>query len=151
MAEAAAPPIEAPTHRGDAVRDFLSKYGLIAALLALPVYLAITDLADDGNLTRLGNNLVDGISNGSIYALIALGYTLVYGIIELINFAHGDVFMVGAFTSMYVLTNVLGQDGPFDPRDVPLHPAVQLRQRQAGRGLGGEALKHVQLLQLCSK
>ena len=39
---------------------------------------------------------------------------MVYGIIELINFAHGDVFMVGAFTSMYVLTNVLGQDGPID-------------------------------------
>ena len=55
-----------------------------------------------------------GIANGSIIALIALGYTLVYGIIELINFAHGDVFMVGAFTSMYVLTNVLGQDGPID-------------------------------------
>ena len=39
---------------------------------------------------------------------------MVYGIIELINFAHGDVFMVGAFTSMFVLTNLLGQDGPAD-------------------------------------
>ena len=39
--------------------------------------------------------LVNGISLGSIYALIALGYTMVYGIIKLINFAHGDVFMVG--------------------------------------------------------
>ncbi len=41
--------------------------------------------------------LVNGISLGSIYALIALGYTMVYGIIKLINFAHGDVFMIGAF------------------------------------------------------
>ncbi len=39
--------------------------------------------------------LVVGISTGAIYALIALGYTMVYGIIELINFAHGDVFIIG--------------------------------------------------------
>ena len=45
--------------------------------------------------------LVNGISLGSIYALIALGYTMVYGIIKLINFAHGDVFMVGAFIGFY--------------------------------------------------
>lgn len=41
--------------------------------------------------------LVNGISVGSIYALIALGYTMVYGIIKLINFAHGDVFMLGLY------------------------------------------------------
>jgi len=57
---------------------------------------------------------VNGLTIGAIYALVAIGYTMVYGIIELINFAHGDVFMVGAFTSMYVLTNALGQDGPID-------------------------------------
>jgi branched-chain amino acid transport system permease protein len=45
--------------------------------------------------------LINGISIGSIYALIALGYTMVYGIIKLINFAHGDVFMVGAFVGYY--------------------------------------------------
>ena len=48
--------------------------------------------------------LVNGISLGSIYALIALGYTMVYGIIKLINFAHGDVFMVGAFIGFYAFT-----------------------------------------------
>jgi len=47
--------------------------------------------------------LVNGISIGSIYALIALGYTMVYGIIKLINFAHGDVFMVGAFIGFYAI------------------------------------------------
>ena len=61
---------------------------------------AIQDLSDDGNLARLGNNLVDGLSNGAIWALIAIGYTLVYGIIELINFAHGDVFMIGSFVAV---------------------------------------------------
>ncbi|MBS2970958.1 branched-chain amino acid ABC transporter permease [Metabacillus sp. KIGAM252] len=48
--------------------------------------------------------LINGISLGSIYALIALGYTMVYGIVKLINFAHGDVFMVGAFVGFYSIT-----------------------------------------------
>jgi branched-chain amino acid transport system permease protein len=78
---------------------FLSRYGLIIVLLILPVVYGIQDLSDDGNLTRLATNLKDGLSNGAIWALIALGYTLVYGIIELINFAHGDVFMIGSFVS----------------------------------------------------
>ena len=43
-----------------------------------------------------------GLSNGTIWALIALGYTLVYGIIELINFAHGEVFMIGSFISVSI-------------------------------------------------
>lgn len=47
--------------------------------------------------------LVNGVSLGSIYALIALGYTMVYGIIKLINFAHGDVFMLGAFIGFYAI------------------------------------------------
>jgi branched-chain amino acid transport system permease protein len=48
---------------------------------------------------------------GAVYALIALGYTMVYGIIELINFAHGDVFMVGSFLAMWILTVPLGLTG----------------------------------------
>ena len=83
----------------DTLRDAAGKYGLIAVLLALPVYLAISDLVQQGSLTDLGNNLVLGLSNGAIIALIALGYTLVYGIIELINFAHGEVFMIGSFVA----------------------------------------------------
>ncbi|MDR1176643.1 MAG: branched-chain amino acid ABC transporter permease [Treponema sp.] len=47
--------------------------------------------------------LINGISLGSIYALIALGYTMVYGIVLLINFAHGDILMVGAYTAFFVL------------------------------------------------
>lgn len=52
--------------------------------------------------------LVNGISQGSAYALIALGYTMVYGVLRLINFAHSDVYMVGAFMGYY-LSNVLLQ------------------------------------------
>jgi branched-chain amino acid transport system permease protein len=48
--------------------------------------------------------LVNGVSLGSIYALIALGYTMVYGIVKLINFAHGDVFMIGAFIGFYSIS-----------------------------------------------
>ncbi len=46
-------------------------------------------------------HIVNGLSLGSIYALIALGYTMVFGILQLINFAHGDVYMIGAFIGMY--------------------------------------------------
>src|SRR5256885_8565517 len=52
--------------------------------------------------------LLIGIANGAIIALIALGYTLVYGIIELINFAHGDVFMIGTMVSLTLITGVSG-------------------------------------------
>src|SRR3954454_530667 len=90
-----------------AIRRFLSRYGLILVLLVLPLIYGIQDLRDDGNLVHLGQNLKDGISNGAIWALIALGYTLVYGIIELINFAHGDLFMIGSFAS-YPLFGALG-------------------------------------------
>jgi len=51
----------------------------------------------------LGQQLLVGVVNGAIIAIIALGYTLVYGIIELINFAHGDLFMLGSFTSLTVV------------------------------------------------
>lgn len=53
------------------------------------------------NWENLGQQLVNGLSLGSIYALIALGYTMVYGVLRFINFAHGDVFMIGAFAGLY--------------------------------------------------
>ena len=53
--------------------------------------------------------LINGISIGSVYAIIALGYTMVYGIARMLNFAHGDVIMVGAYMS-YCVTSYLGLD-----------------------------------------
>lgn len=50
--------------------------------------------------------IINGLSLGSIYALIALGYTMVYGIIKLINFAHGDIYMIGAFIGLYCGKNL---------------------------------------------
>ena len=61
-------------------------------------------------MTELFQHIINGISLGAIYALIALGYTMVYGIIELINFAHGDVFMLGLFISLAWFT-LLGVTG----------------------------------------
>lgn len=54
--------------------------------------------------------LINGVSLGAIYSLIALGYTMVYGVLKLINFAHGDVYMIGAFMGYY-LANGLGTRG----------------------------------------
>jgi branched-chain amino acid transport system permease protein len=55
---------------------------------------------------------VNGLTAGSVYALIALGFSIVYGILKLLNFAHGDVFMIGAFIGYFVLT---GFGGPLSP------------------------------------
>jgi len=53
-------------------------------------------------MTLFLQELIVGLTTGAIYALIALGYTMVYGIIELINFAHGDIFMIGTFVSITI-------------------------------------------------
>ena len=120
--------------RSEIIREFISTYGLILLLLALPVYYGIQDLSDDGNLTRLGNNIVEGVSNGAILALIALGYTLVYGIIELINFAHGEIFMLGSLAS-FALFGTFGLT-PGDRHGRPGH-------RPAGDPRAGDAHQRV--------
>ena len=53
-------------------------------------------------MTELLQQLINGLALGAIYALIALGYTMVYGVLRFINFAHGDVFMLGAFSGYYL-------------------------------------------------
>src|SRR3954452_2735514 len=85
------------------IKQLMGTYGLTIILLILPVVFAIQDLSDQGNLVRLGENFVAGLSNGAIWALVAIGYTLVYGIVELINFAHGEVFMLGSFISAGIM------------------------------------------------
>ncbi len=52
-------------------------------------------------LSTFMQNLANGISVGSLYALIAIGYTMVYGILKLINFAHGDIFMMAAYFAYF--------------------------------------------------
>jgi branched-chain amino acid transport system permease protein len=79
-------------------------------LLALLIMLVLARIAYLHSVSERFNGaffaraLIDSIKLGSLYALIALGYTMVYGIIRLINFAHGEVFMVGAFTTYFLFT-----------------------------------------------
>src|SRR3954467_6902401 len=64
------------------------------------------------NWSLFFGELVSGLTLGSIYALIALGYTMVYGILKLLNFAHGDVYMIGAFVAFFVLQWLGGPPSP---------------------------------------
>jgi len=77
------------------------------AVLALAVFAVVVAFVD--NPQTFMQVLVIGLSNGALYALIALGYTMVYGIIELINFAHGDLVMIGSVFAAIVLEERLGQ------------------------------------------
>ncbi len=79
-------------------------------IIGVAVYWLGLNLTNDPK--QFAQVTVNGLNNGLLYALIALGYTLVYGIIELINFAHGDLFMLGAVFSFSVLTEFLGATGP---------------------------------------
>src|SRR3954451_24196452 len=88
------------------IKQLLGTYGLTIVLLILHEIFAIQDLSEEGNLVRLGENLVAGLSNGAIWALVAIGYTLVYGIVELINFAHGEGVMIGSFISASLITTL---------------------------------------------
>ncbi len=62
----------------------------------------------EGNLRTLPEQLVLGLLTGAIYALIALGYTMVYGILKLINFAHGEIFMLGAYVGLFISWMAIG-------------------------------------------
>src|SRR5947208_12457750 len=61
-------------------------------------------------MTTFLQQLVNGLSLGSIYALIALGYTMVYGVLRLINFAHGDVYMLGAYVGYFLSRRLQGKE-----------------------------------------
>src|ERR1700748_1028508 len=54
-------------------------------------------------MTKFIQELVNGLTQGGLYALVALGYSMVYGVLKLLNFAHGDLYMVGAFVGYFVL------------------------------------------------
>src|SRR5215213_7728338 len=66
----------------------------------------------DAFLAQLPQLLINGLTLGAVYALIALGYTMVYGVLQLLNFAHGDVYMIGAFIGYGVMVSLLPGDGP---------------------------------------
>jgi branched-chain amino acid transport system permease protein len=96
MEAASVPQSQAPP--GKRLADFISAQ-ILWILLGLALLILFI-----GSPQQTAENVKDGLSIGLIWALIALGYTLVYGIIELINFAHGEVFMIGAFVSVSLYT-----------------------------------------------
>jgi branched-chain amino acid transport system permease protein len=102
MPEGSVPqPTPAPTRRPGARMAWIGQgFLLLLALLALAIL--ARDLVRDPLLFI--QIVISGLQLGFVYALIALGYTMVYGIVKLINFAHGDVFMVGSFVSFYAVT-----------------------------------------------
>jgi branched-chain amino acid transport system permease protein len=75
--------------------------GFLILLALLAAYILVSNFVRSPILFL--QNVLDGLKLGCVYALIALGYTMVYGIVKLINFAHGDIFMVGAFTSFFAV------------------------------------------------
>ncbi|MGE0190798.1 MAG: branched-chain amino acid ABC transporter permease [Planctomycetota bacterium] len=83
----------------------------------------------------LANILLDGLGLGAIYAFIALGYTMVYGIIRLINFAHGEFFMVGGFVGLFVLRDSRIEELPL-PQPLPVLLAFFLALAAAGLAAG---------------
>lgn len=85
------------------IRNPLRLVGLIFVLFLIVV--AVNNFQSGAyNVERLARNMVFGLAQGSIYALIALGYTLVYGILLMINFAHGEIFMSGAYVGFFAIT-----------------------------------------------
>ena len=72
----------------------------------------------DQLLSQLPQTIVNGLTLGSVYALIALGYSMVYGILKLLNFAHGDVYMIGGYIGYGVLVVLVPASGPLVPAPV---------------------------------
>jgi branched-chain amino acid transport system permease protein len=81
---------------------------LVLLVIVYVIFVLLTRIFDRGGGYFL-QILIFGVANGAIYALVALGYTMVYGIIELINFAHGDLFTLGGFISLFLLP-IVGAD-----------------------------------------
>ena len=99
----------------DGVKSSSWQSRLAAVIVAALVMLLLVQAVKDPG--QFLSQLLIGITNGAIIALIALGYTLVYGIVELINFAHGDNFMIGSFVGVTVLSGTFLGLGFFAPID----------------------------------
>ena len=77
--------------------------------------------------------LVDGLTTGALYALLALGYSMVYGVLKLLNFAHGDLYMIGAFIGYFVIQWFGGSTALSIP--VPLLLVIMFGLAAASTGL----------------
>ena len=90
-------------------------------------------------MTYFAQQLVNGLTLGGVYALIALGYTLVYGVLQILNFAHGDVYMIGAFLGYFV---EIALGGPAHSRvPVPVMIFIMFAVSIIGTGLVGMVIE----------
>jgi branched-chain amino acid transport system permease protein len=99
--------------------------------------LEITFMSD--LIPQLTQQFFNGLSLGAVYALIAIGYTMVYGIIGMINFAHGEIYMIGAYVGLVTLTTIGTQTG----MPVPLMIAAMLVVAMGVTGVYGYTLERV--------
>lgn len=95
---------EAALRRRDGMILNRISQGVFALLGLLVLYVLVRALLQNPSL--FVSQVLNGLQLGFIYALIALGYTMIYGIVKLINFAHGEVFMIGSFTSFYMIATL---------------------------------------------
>jgi len=93
--------------------------GWLFAASLIVVFVGVVMIDDDKGWNFWLEQTRNGLTTGSLYALIALGYTMVYGVLRMINFAHGEVFMLGAFAGWVVLTEVFGGSGMSDAMIAP--------------------------------
>ena len=103
--------------------DFIINVLRIVIIVLVVVGASNTILSGRFTLAQYINLFVAGLAQGSIYALIALGYTLVYGILLMINFAHGEVFMAGAFTAVF-LAQAMERSGFLDAAPIIAIPIL---------------------------
>src|SRR5438128_872169 len=80
----------------------------VHSLLGVGLFVGITTGVCANRLATWVQLTTTGLTLGAIYAMIALGYTMVYGVLQLINFAHSEVFMVGTFAGLYTITKLFG-------------------------------------------
>src|SRR5436309_9412228 len=116
MAVTTEAPVTAP--RGPRLSRPLIGWGLGLLAFAIAITAGIKGGVCDAKLATYIRLTTTGLTLGAVYAMIALGYTMVYGVLQLINFAHSEVFMVGTFAGLYTFSKVFGITGASHPRGV---------------------------------
>jgi branched-chain amino acid transport system permease protein len=112
---------------------------IVAASLAIAWILMVI-----GAGPQAQDQFINALTRGGVYALIALGYTMVYGIIELINFAHGEIFMCGSFVSYLLLRRGLNLNGPIaDPLELGLVLVLAFTVSMAVMGVVGVVIERI--------
>src|SRR6266508_2152555 len=101
----------------NARRSFVG-WGIFLALVGIGLWWGIASGHCEQHLSGWVRLSSTGLTLGAIYAMIALGYTMVYGVLQLLNFAHSEVFMVGSFAGLYTFSKLFGITNASHPQGV---------------------------------